>query len=121
LVMEDDAVFRGEDAFGRADGGTGRVGAMHAGHGDRTFPRLAVIDGDDPPAVDAPRHLVLVLAGGDAGIAIDAAFGVAEEFHSRHGLPLRPPGSDRASPWVPASRSRGRNHRSSACSRFRPG
>src|SRR6476660_2037509 len=75
LVMEADAVFRREDAFGRADRGAGRVGAMHAGHGNRALPRLAVVDGDDPPAVDAPGHLVLILAGGDAGVAIDAALG----------------------------------------------
>src|SRR5436190_146603 len=39
----------------------------------------------DAPAVDAPRHVVLVLAGGDAGVALDATVGVAEKFHSSHG------------------------------------
>ena len=34
--------------------------------------------------VDAPRHLVLVLARGDAGVALDAALGVAKELHSCH-------------------------------------
>ena len=53
---------------------------MHAGHRDRALAGTAVIDGDDAPAVDAPRHLVLVLAGGDAGVALDAAVCVAEEF-----------------------------------------
>src|SRR5436309_1141447 len=46
---------------------------------------LAVIDGDDAAAVDAPRHLVLVFASGDAGVALDATIGVAEEFHTGHG------------------------------------
>src|SRR5258708_6894741 len=101
LVVEDDPVFRREDAFGRADRRAGGVGAMHAGHGDRTFAGLAVVDGDDPPAVDAPGDLVLVLAGGDAGVAIDAALGVAEEFHSPHGLPPRPLSSRRPCPWAP--------------------
>jgi hypothetical protein len=64
---------------------------MHAGHGNRAFTWLAVIDGDDAPAVDAPRHLVLVFASGDASIAVNTAFGVAKEFHSRHGTFLTPP------------------------------
>jgi hypothetical protein len=30
---------------------------------------------------------VLVLAGGDAGVAFDAAIGVAEKFHPSHSVP----------------------------------
>src|SRR3546814_4120805 len=45
-----------------------RIRAMHARHGHRALARLAVVDGDDAAAVDAPRHVVLVLAGGDAGV-----------------------------------------------------
>src|SRR5580693_7433488 len=82
--MKDDAVIGRENAPHRADRGAGRVGAMHAGHGDRAFAGLAVVDGDDPPSVDAPRHLVLVLARGDAGVALDAAVGVAEKLYPRH-------------------------------------
>src|SRR6266404_5213267 len=85
LRMEYDAVIGRENAAHRADRRAGSVGAVHAGHGDRALAWLAVIDCDDAPAVDAPRHLVLVLAGGDAGVALDAAVGVAEEFHPRHG------------------------------------
>jgi hypothetical protein len=34
---------------------------------------------------------VLVLAGGDAGVALDAAVGVAEKFHPGHDVrPLTP-------------------------------
>src|SRR5262245_15914124 len=87
LGMEDDAVVGGENALHRADRRAGRVGAVHAGHGNRALARLAVIDGDDAPSVDAPRHLVLVLAGGDAGIALDAAVGIAEKLHPRHVVP----------------------------------
>jgi hypothetical protein len=36
-------------------------------------PGLPIIDRDDTAAVDPPRHLVLVLAGSDAGIAVDAS------------------------------------------------
>jgi hypothetical protein len=57
---------------------------VHAGHGDRPLAGLAVIERDDAAAVDAPRDLVLVLAGGDAGVAFDAAVGVAEKFHPGH-------------------------------------
>src|SRR5207344_1242360 len=72
------------EAVDRAHRRAGRVGAVHAGHRDRALAGLAVIDGDDTPAVDAPWHLVLVLAGGDAGVAFDAAVGVAEKFHPSH-------------------------------------
>src|SRR3982075_3126685 len=99
--MEDDAVIGRENARHRADRRARSVGAVHAGHRDRALSRLAVIDGDDAPAVDAPRHLVLVLAGGDAGVAFDAAVGVAEKFHSRHIRLLTPPVSGKAWLWVP--------------------
>ena len=85
LGVQHHGVGRGVEAVHRADRRAGRVGAVHAGHRDRALARLAVVDGDDAPAVDAPRHLVLVLAGGDAGVALDATVGVAEEFHSSHG------------------------------------
>src|SRR5262249_57622748 len=75
----------GVEAVHRAHRRAGRVGAVHAGHGDRALAGLAVIDGDDAAAIDAPGHLVLVLAGGDAGVALDATIGVAEEFHTGHG------------------------------------
>src|SRR6266852_1396327 len=119
LRMEDDAVIGRENARHRADRGAGSVGAVHAGHGDRTLAGLAVVDSDDAPAVDAPRHLVLVLAGGDAGVALDAAVGVAEEFHSRHIASPTLPGSDRGWPSAPACPSPGRTRRWSACSRSR--
>src|SRR3982074_312797 len=82
--MEDDAVIGRENARHRAARRARSVGAVHAGHRDRALSWLAVIDGDDAPAVDAPRHLVLVLAGGDASVAFDATIGVAEKFHPRH-------------------------------------
>src|SRR5262249_32414409 len=91
LPMHHGAVGGGEDGAGRAHRLARRVGAVHAGHRDRALARLAVVDGDDAPAVDAPGHLMLVLAGGDAGVALDATVGVAEEFHPGHGLLPMPP------------------------------
>src|SRR5258708_39781397 len=82
--MQHDAVFGRIDAGHRADRGTGRIGTMHAGHGHRALAGLAVVDGDDAPAVDAPRHLVLVFACGDTGVAVDASVRVAKKFHARH-------------------------------------
>src|SRR5262249_18518961 len=82
LRVQHHGVGGGEEAAHRAHRRAGRVGAVHAGHGDRALARLAVVDGDDAPAIDAPRNLVLVLAGGDAGVALDAAVGVTEKFHS---------------------------------------
>src|SRR5215212_446322 len=78
-------VGRGVEAVYRADRRTRRVGAVHASHRDRALAGLAVIDRDDATTIHAPRHLVLVLAGGDAGVALDATIGVAEEFHTGHG------------------------------------
>ena len=85
LGVQHHRVGGGVEAVHRAHRRARRVGAVHAGHRDRALARLAVVERDDAPAVDAPRHLVLVLAGGDAGVALDAAVGVAEEFHSSHG------------------------------------
>src|SRR3546814_4676000 len=72
LRMQHHAVRRGVEAVDRADRRAGCVGAMHAGHGDRALADLAVVDCDDTAAIDAPRHVMLVLACGDAGVALDA-------------------------------------------------
>src|SRR5215472_3059032 len=82
--MQHDGVCGRIDRLRRAHRLAGRVGAMHAGHGDRALSGLSIIDGDDAPPIDAPGHLVLILAGGDTSIAFDAALGVTEEFHARH-------------------------------------
>src|SRR5437868_4799295 len=84
LGMKHDAVGRRIEAIHRAYRRAGCVGAVHAGHGNRALARLAVVDSDDTTPIDAPGHLVLVLAGGDAGIALDATVGVAEKFHPSH-------------------------------------
>src|SRR5262249_23923204 len=64
LGVQHDCVRGGVEAVHRANRRAGRVGAVHAGHGDRPFARLAVIDRDDTPAVHTPRDLGRVLAGG---------------------------------------------------------
>src|SRR5437667_176399 len=66
LVVQHHAFLGLIKAVDRADGGTRCVRAVHAGDRDRPLTRLAVVDGDDAAPVDAPRHLMLVLAGGDA-------------------------------------------------------
>src|SRR6202008_1316311 len=76
LGVQDHGVGGRIEAVHRTDRRAGRVGAVHAGHRDRPLARFAVVDGDDAPAVDSPRHLVLVLAGGDASVALDATIGV---------------------------------------------
>src|SRR5690606_8746190 len=114
LGMQHHAVVGLVEAVDRTDCGAGCIGAVHAGHGYRTLARLAVIQRDDAAAVDAPGHVMLVLAGGDAGVAFDAAIGVAKEFHTGHRslLRLRPVVSGRASPWSRACWSPGRSRRS---------
>src|SRR6185503_20876346 len=52
LGVQDDGVGSGEEAVHRTDRRAGRVGAMHAGHRDRAFAGLAVIEGDDAPPVE---------------------------------------------------------------------
>src|SRR5262249_19152325 len=88
LGVKDHGIRRDIEAVHGADSGAGRVRTVHARHGDRALARLAVVDRDHAPAVEPPGHLVLVLAGGDAGVAINAALGIAEELHARHGRGL---------------------------------
>jgi hypothetical protein len=64
---------------------------MHASHRDRALARLAIIDSDDAPPVDTPRHFILVLARGHAGVAVNASVSVAKKLHSRHLRLLTPP------------------------------
>src|SRR3982074_3283596 len=110
--MEDDAVIGRENARHRAARRARSVGAVHAGHRDRALSWLAVIDGDDAAAIDAPRHLVLVLAGGDAGVAVDAALRVTKELHACHGSTCPTlPGSDKGWPSAPACRSLDRSRK----------
>src|ERR1700723_623740 len=87
LRMQHHPFFGGKDAGHRADRGARRVGAMHAGHRDRALPRQTVIKRHHPAPIDAPGHLILVLARGDARVAVDAAVGVAKKLHSRHSFP----------------------------------
>ncbi len=66
-----------------------RVRAVHAGHRDGLLAGYAFVHGDHAAAVHAPGHLVLVFAGGDAAVAVDATLGVTDEFHAGHGDCLR--------------------------------
>src|SRR5690606_13992580 len=84
LVVQHHALLGAIEAIDRTNRHARRIGAMHAGDGDGAFARHPVIDSDDAAAVDAPRHVMFLLAGGDAAVALDAAFGVADEFHSGH-------------------------------------
>src|SRR6185503_17908367 len=85
LVVEHHALGGLVEAVHRAHGHTRRVGAVHAGDRDRLLARHPVVQGDHAAAVHTPRHLVLVLARRDAAVALDAALGVTQEFHSCHG------------------------------------
>src|SRR5258708_13591939 len=62
LGMQHDAICGGVDALDRTNRLAGRIGAVHTGHRHRTLARLAVIDRDNASALEAPRHLVSVLA-----------------------------------------------------------
>src|SRR6185295_12123680 len=86
LGVQHHAVGGGVETRYRADRGARRIGAMHAGHRDRAFAGLAVIDGDDAAAIDAPRHFMFVLAGRHAGVALDATVGVPQKFDASHDL-----------------------------------
>src|SRR5216683_8007868 len=84
LGMQHDAIRGRVNALDRTNRLAGRIGAVHTGHGYRTLAGLAVIDRDNAPAIEAPRHLVFILARGRAGVALDATIGVAEELHPGH-------------------------------------
>src|SRR4029079_1538295 len=73
LGVQHHAIVGRVEAGDRADRGARRIGAVHARHRHRTLAGLAVVDGDDAAAVNAPWHFVLVLAGGHAGVAFNAA------------------------------------------------
>src|SRR5690606_37716947 len=77
LVVEDDADLGLVDALDRADCDARRIRAVHAGDRDRLLAGLAVVQCHEAAAVDAPGHVVLVLAGGGASVAFDAALRVA--------------------------------------------
>src|SRR5262249_23680960 len=54
LGVQHHRVGGGVEAVHRAHRGARRVGAVHAGHGDRALAGLAIINGDDAAPVDAP-------------------------------------------------------------------
>src|SRR4029077_14470688 len=86
LVVQHHALFGAVEAVDRANRHAGRVRAVHAGDRDRLLGADdTVVEGHDPTAVNPPGNLLLLLAGGHAAVALDAALGVAEEFHSGHG------------------------------------
>ncbi|CFX17235.1 protein of unknown function [Candidatus Filomicrobium marinum] len=85
LVMQNDAFVGLVEAVDGADGHARCIRAVHARDRNRPLTRFAVVDCDDTPTVYAPRHLMLVFTGGDASVALNAAFGVAEKLHTCHG------------------------------------
>src|SRR5262249_10211094 len=74
------------EAIDRAHRHARRVGAVHARDRDRALAGHAVVDRDHAAAIHAPGDVVLLLARRDAAVALDAALGIAETFHSGHGL-----------------------------------
>src|SRR6185503_16051582 len=103
LVVQDDLVLRPVEAIDRADRHARRVGAVHASDRNRALARDAVVHCDEAAAVHSPGDLMLLLARGGAAVALDAALGVADEFHSGHGGLLMPARRCRAWSWSPAS------------------
>src|SRR5207253_9763772 len=85
LGMKHHAVGGSVEARYRTDRGAWCVRAMHAGHRHRAFAGLAVSDGDDAAAIDTPGHFMFVLAGGHAGVALDATVGITKKFDAGHG------------------------------------
>ena len=57
---------------------------MQATEMDFSAPHLTVVDGHHAASVNAPWHVVLSLTGGDATVAFDTPFGIADEFHLCH-------------------------------------
>src|SRR5689334_8020641 len=85
LVVQDHAFLGFVEAVHRAHRHARRVRAVHAGNRDRPLAGHTVVQRDDAATVDPPRNVVLLLARGDAAVALDATLGIAQEFHSGHG------------------------------------
>src|ERR1700681_4115876 len=117
--MQHDSFFGLIKTVDRAYGHARRVRTVHARDRDRALARHAVVDGNHAPSIDSPGNVVLLLAGGDAAVALDAALGVAQKLHSGHDLVpsrlrgatfgLRPSRPGTASSWIPASSSPSRS------------
>src|SRR3569623_811008 len=89
LVVQHHAFIGAVEAIDRAHRHAWRVRAVHAGDRNRSFlPDHAVVDRHHATPIDAPGNLVFILARRHAAIAFDAALGIADEFHSSHGLCL---------------------------------
>ena len=92
IAATDAQIFGMEhDRFvGRIEAGTGQTAAQGASvqciqamEKERSpgFPSLIVTT---RRPVNFPWHFMLVFAGGDTGIALDAAVGIAQKLHPRH-------------------------------------
>src|SRR5258708_39759288 len=88
LVVQDDLVLRAIEAVDRAHRHAGSVGAVHARDRDRALAGEPVVHRHQAPAVHAPGNFVLLLSTRRTAVALDAALGVTDEFHSGHGLLL---------------------------------
>src|ERR1700716_3529673 len=86
LGVKHHTVSGGVEARHRANRGARRIRTVHTGHRHRALAGLAVVDGDDAAAIDAPRHFMFVLAGRHAGVALDATVGITQKFDASHDL-----------------------------------
>src|SRR5262249_38372474 len=78
LVVQDHAFLSAVEAIDGAHRHARRVGAMHARHRHGALARYTIVDRHDAPTVHPPGDVVLLLAGGDAAVALDAALGVTQ-------------------------------------------
>lgn len=110
--MQNNAVICLIETVDRADGHAGRVRAMHAGNGDGSLSRFAVINGDHAAAINPPGNFMLILARRYTSVAFNTPLSITEKFHSSHNLfPLTLVQYDTVSLWFLASVSLSHSHR----------
>ena len=115
--MQYDAIVCCIKTINRAHRLTRRVSAVHTGNRYGFLPRLTITQCYYTPAINTPRHFILVLACSDTTVTFDAALCITKEFHSSHAglLAIKPLLFCTKSICSLASELRSRSRRSSWC------
>jgi hypothetical protein len=83
--MQNNALIGTIEAIHWANCHAGRISAMHTGYRDGLLcTNNAVINRDNTATIYTPRNFIFILTCGDASVAFNTPFCVADKFHSCH-------------------------------------